>query len=192
MEQKMNHTTMAWQMTSKIFRCNQISVGQRPRRLLWATTCAFIVFTCSGALHAAEVTTKFTIHQDEPSLVHIDLGQKGQSHGDLLAFDALFQATNGEKGKLSGFILTVDIPEKDHEIFQDRIVSMVFDLGDANTLVISGKSVYPHRGELEMVKNNPQIRAVIGGTGKYIGARGQISTTRDEDGGYTHVVELID
>ncbi|MDF1844783.1 MAG: hypothetical protein P1U77_25505 [Rubripirellula sp.] len=188
----MNNTTMAWHKTSEILRLNHSSVGQRPRRLPWATTCAFIVFTCSGALHAAEVTTKFTIHQDEPSLVHVDLGQKGQSHGDLLAFDALVQATNGEKGKLSGFILTVDIPEKDHEIFQDRIVSMVFDLGDANTLVISGKSVYPHRGELEMVKNNPQIRAVIGGTGKYIGARGQISTTRDEDGGYTHLVELID
>lgn len=188
----MNHTTMAWHMTRKILRLNQSSLGQRPRKLPLATTLAFIVFAYTGVLHAAEVKTKFTIHQDEPSLVHVDLGQEGHSHGDLLAFDAPVQATNGDKGKLSGFILTVDIPEKDHEIFQDRIVSMVFDLGDANTLVISGKSVYPHRGELEMVKNNPQIRAVIGGTGKYIGARGQISTTRDEDGGYTHVVELID
>ena len=120
------------------------------------------------------------------------LARRGQSHGDLLAFDAPIQTTKGDKGKLSGFVLTVAIPEKDHEVFQDRIVSMLFDLGDANTLVISGKSVYPHRGELEMVKNNPQIRAIIGGTGKYIGARGQISTTRDEDGGYTHLFELVD
>jgi hypothetical protein len=58
--------------------------------------------------------------------------------------------------------------------------------------VISGKSVFPHSGELEIAKNNPQIRAIVGGTGKYIGARGQISTTHDDDEGYTHVIELVD
>ena len=109
-----------------------------------------------------------------------------------MAFDAAVQATNGEKGKLSGFVLTVDIPEKEHEVFQDRIDSMVFDFGNANTLVISGKAAYPHRGELEIAKNNPQIRAIVGGTGKYIGARGQITTIRDDDEGYTHVIELVD
>jgi hypothetical protein len=153
---------------------------------------ALITIIHGAVLEAAEVTTEFTIHQDVPSLVHVDLGQDGHSHGDLLAFDAPIQATNGEKGKVSGFVLTVDIPEMEHEIFQDRIASIVFDLGNANTLVISGNAVYPHQGELEMVKNNPQIRAVVGGTGKYIGARGQVSTTRDADGGYTHHVELLD
>jgi alpha-D-ribose 1-methylphosphonate 5-triphosphate synthase subunit PhnG len=37
-----------------------------------------------------------------------------------------------------------------------------------------------------------QVRAVIGGTGDYIGATGQITTTRNDDGSYDHVVELID
>lgn len=188
----MKKTTIDSHKTCDHLRSNHKPLSPRLRRLTLATTLVFIAFTYSGVLRAAEVTTKFTIHQDEPSLVHVDLGKKGQSHGDLLAFDAPIQTTKGDKGKLSGFVLTVAIPEKDHEVFQDRIVSMVFDLGDANTLVISGKSVYPHRGELEMVKNNPQIRAIIGGTGKYIGARGQISTTRDEDGGYTHLFELVD
>ncbi|MDG2223733.1 MAG: hypothetical protein P8L85_20310 [Rubripirellula sp.] len=188
----MKNTTMSYRKTGENLRSDDSSVVQRIRKLPLATMFAVIVLAHSGVLQAAEVTVKFTIHQDEPSLVHVDLGQDGHSHGDLLAFDAPVQATNGDKGKLSGFVLTVDIPEKDHEVFQDRIVSMVFDLGDANTLVISGKSVYPHRGELEMAKNNPQIRAIIGGTGKYIGARGQISTTRDDDGGYTHLVELVD
>jgi hypothetical protein len=165
---------------------------QQPLRLFLALTFVFIAFSNSGVLQAAEVTTKFTIHQDEPSLARVDIGQKGQSHGDLMAFDATVQVTNGEKGKLSGFVLTVDIPEKEHEVFQDRIVSMVFDFGNANTLVISGKSVFPHSGELEIAKNNPQIRAIVGGTGKYIGARGQISTTHDDDEGYTHVIELVD
>tara|TARA_B110000211_G_scaffold130494_1_gene149940 strand:- start:53 stop:631 length:579 start_codon:yes stop_codon:yes gene_type:complete len=157
-----------------------------------STSNPYGAFSNSGVLQAAEVTTKFTIRQDKPSLAHVDIGRKGQSHGDLMAFDAAVQATNGEKGKLSGFVLTVDIPEKEHEVFQDRIDSMVFDFGNANTLVISGKAAYPHRGELEIAKNNPQIRAIVGGTGKYIGARGQITTIRDDDEGYTHVIELVD
>tara|TARA_B110000977_G_scaffold178121_1_gene235337 strand:- start:38 stop:526 length:489 start_codon:yes stop_codon:yes gene_type:complete len=161
-------------------------------RLFLALAFVFIAFSNSGALQAAELKTKFTIHQDKPSLAHVDIGQKGQSHGDLMAFDATVQATNGEKGKLSGFVLTVDIPEKEHDVLQDRIDSMVFDFGNANTLVISGKAAYPHRGELEIAKNNPQIRAIVGGTGKYIGARGQITTIRDDDEGYTHVIELVD
>lgn len=156
-----------------------------------STSNPYGAFSNSGVLQAAEVTTKFTIRQDKPSLAHVDIGRKGQSHGDLMAFDAAVQATNGEKGKLSGFVLTVDIPEKEHEVFQDRIDSMVFDFGNANTLVISGKAAYPHRGELEIAKNNPQIRAIVGGTGKYIGARGQITTVRDDEG-YTHVIELVD
>lgn len=188
----MNNVVSQWCRAFENLRSNHESASKRLRYQPLASTLVFIALSPLGVLHAAEVTTKFTIHQDEPSLVHVDLGQEGHSHGDLLAFDAPVQATNGDKGKLSGFVLTVDIPEKEHEVFQDRIVSMVFELGDANTLVISGKSVYPHRGELEMAKNNPQIRAIVGGTGKYIGARGQISTTRDEDGGYTHRVELVD
>ena len=57
-------------------------------RLFLALTFVFIAFSNSGVLQAAEVTTKFTIHQDEPSLARVDIGQKGQSHGDLMAFDA--------------------------------------------------------------------------------------------------------
>tara|TARA_B100000767_G_C19536557_1_gene438885 strand:+ start:161 stop:643 length:483 start_codon:yes stop_codon:yes gene_type:complete len=160
--------------------------------MIYRSFIIFIALASSSALQAADVTTKFTIHQDEPSLAHVDVGQKGQSQRDLLAFDAPVQTTSGEKGKLSGLVIAVDTPENEPEVFQDRIVSMVFDFGNANTLVISGKSVYPYHGELEFAKNVAQIRAIVGGTGKYIGARGQISTTRDDDDGYTHVIELVD
>jgi hypothetical protein len=141
---------------------------------------------------ANEITTKLTIEQSKPNLAHVDLGQKGETHGDMLAFDAEVTTDAGVKGKLSGFILLVDIPEGKDEVSEDRIASMVFDLGNADTLVISGKSVYPYRHKPQMDKNNPQIRAVIGGTGKYIGARGQITTTRNEDETYTHLIELLD
>ena len=72
-------------------------------------------------------TQTLKVHQELPDLTHIDLDKEGASHGDLLAFDATVSSDNGMKGKLSGFIMTVDIPQKDHEVFQDRIVQLVFD-----------------------------------------------------------------
>ena len=132
------------------------------------------------------------VHQELPDLTHIDLDKEGSSHGDLLAFDATVASDNGMTGKLSGFIMTVDIPQKDHEVFQDRIVQLVFDFGEANTIVVGGRSVYPHLDKSEMKKNEPQYRAVIGGTGTFMGARGQVITTRNDDGTYEHMIELID
>ena len=132
------------------------------------------------------------VHQELPDLTHIDLDKEGSSHGDLLAFDATVASDNGMTGKLSGFIMTVDIPQKDHEVFQDRIVQMVFDFGEANTIVVGGRSVYPHLDKSEMKKNEPQYRAVVGGTGTFMGARGQVKTTRNDDGTYEHMIELMD
>ena len=141
---------------------------------------------------ANEVTSKLTIEQSKPNLTHVDLGQKGETHGDMLAFDAEVTTDAGVKGKLSGFVLLVAISEGKDEVSEDRIVSMVFDLGNADTLVISGKSVYPYRHKPQIDKNTPQIRAVTGGTGKYIGARAQITTTRNDDETYSHLIELVD
>ena len=137
-------------------------------------------------------TQTLKVHQELPDLTHIDLDKEGASHGDLLAFDATVSSDNGMKGKLSGFIMTVDIPQKDHEVFQDRIVQLVFDFGEANTIVVGGRSVYPHLDKSEMKKNEPQYRAVIGGTGTFMGARGQVITTRNDDGTYEHLIELMD
>ena len=69
---------------------------------------------------------------------------------------------------------------------------MVFDFGEGNTIVVGGKSIYPNIDKSEIVENQPQLRAIIGGTGSFIGARGQISTKRNDDGTYEHLVELVE
>ena len=45
---------------------------------------------------------------------------------------------------------------------------------------------------VEIANDVPQVRAVIGGTGKYIGASGQVTTIRNQNGSYVHTVELLD
>ena len=141
--------------------------------------------------HSHNTITSIKLHQELPKIVHLDLGLEGNSHGDLMAFDSVFTNDKGMVGMLSGYITTVDIPNET-ETFEDRMVHMVFDFEEANTIVVGGKSVYPKIVGAEFKKQIPQIRAVIGGTGDYMGARGQLTTTRNEDGTYEHLLELMD
>jgi hypothetical protein len=47
--------------------------------------------------------------------------------------------------------------------------------------VVAGGSVYA-QGTQEMLAGRPQVRAVIGGSDTFIGARGHVTTTRNADG----------
>jgi hypothetical protein len=145
-------------------------------------------FVLTGPTHAAE---KFTVTQSAPMIEHIDLGAQGASHGELLAFEAPFTTADGKEGVMSGIIITVALPDGPGGVFFDRIGNIVMDFGGIDSLVIAGKSLYG-TGEGEMNPNMPQVRAVTGGTGRYIGSRGQVTTTRQATGDYLHTIELVD
>lgn len=153
-----------------------------------ATVLCGLALNASTAL-AAE-PTEFTVHQETPALATVDIGYEGKSHGDMLAFEAAISTEDGEEGTLSGLLITVALP-RNQNVFEDRIGNLVFKFGDSDSLVVAGASVYPP-DETEMNANQPQVRAVIGGTGKYLGARGEVTTTRNDDGTYDHAFRLID
>lgn len=138
---------------------------------------------------ATEVKRTIKLHQDKPALSHLDLGAGGSSHGDMLAFEAPLSGENGLKGRMLGLLITVDIADGD-DTFEDRSGQIYLDLGGGNSLVVAGRSVYKGDSQ-EMEAGSPQLRAVIGGTGDFMGAMGQMTTTRDADGSYHHVVELV-
>lgn len=140
--------------------------------------------------HAADIKRTLKIHQEKPALSHLDIGAGGASHGDILAFEAAISAEDNRKGVMFGMLTTVDIAEGD-DSFEDRVGQIFMDLGGGHSLVIAGMSVYKDNSR-EMDPGAPQIRAVVGGTGEFIGARGQMTTTRNGDGSYDHVVELLD
>ena len=145
---------------------------------------------CSPSAEAAERRT-FKVRQEVPVLVMVDVGDKGRSHADMLAFEAAIQREDGTAGVLRGLLTTVDLPDAEGDELEDRVGQLVFDLGDGSMLVVSGSSVYPAES-IEMATNNAQVRAVIGGTGDFIGARGQVTTVRNEDGTYEHAFELLE
>lgn len=151
-----------------------------------AIACLLITFTNHS--HAKQT---FTITQNKPEIQHIDIGSAGMSIGDILAFEAPFKTKDGKQGRMYGMITIVSLPTGQNDQFLDRISTIILDFGHNDSLVVNGRSVYgTYKGEIK--DNAPQLRAVTGGTGKFIGARGQISTSRNSAGTYEHVIELID
>lgn len=152
-------------------------------------TCLALAF--AAPVYASKPATEtFTVIQAQPVIKHIDLGAPGGSHGDMLAFEAAFTTENGAKGVMSGIIITVALPDGVGGEYFDRVGNIVLDFGGIDSLVLAGKSLYG-TSEGEMNTHTPQVRAVTGGTGRYIGARGQITTTRVTSGEYKHVIELL-
>lgn len=158
------------------------------KNILSHITIAAFLLSFSFTIEAKQT---FTIYQDKPDIQHIDLGTPGMSLGDVLAFEASFATKDGKKGKILGMVTIVSVPTGPNDPFIDRIISAVLDFGENDTLIVGGKSVYKkYQGEIK--DNVSQIRAVIGGTGRFIGARGQISTSRNSSGTYEHVIHLLD
>lgn len=159
------------------------------RALLTLVTLATLAATAVSS-NAAEAKRTLKLHQEKPVLAHLDMGETGNSHGDILAFEAAISGENGLKGQMQGLLITIDIADGE-DTYEDRSGQIYVDLGDGNTLVVAGRSVYKGT-EKEIEAGVPQIRAIIGGTGDYMGARGQMTTTRNGDGSYDHLVELAE
>jgi hypothetical protein len=68
---------------------------------------------------------------------------------------------------------------------------LVFTLGGGQDQIIAfGTGDYPPTAA-EFNAGQPVGRAILGGTGKYMGARGQLTSTRNADGSYTQVFMLV-
>ena len=160
----------------------------RGTRIATASLVAACVAGCSSSS-----TLEFTVEQAPPVLTRVQLGDQGPSHGDLLAFESTISRDGEVVGELTGMLTTVDLAVPagtGREALEERFGTLVFRFGDTDTIVANGSSVYPV-GEAEMAEETPQVRAVLGGTGSYLGVTGQVTTTRQGGGAYRHRLELI-
>ena len=130
------------------------------------------------------------LHQEVPELHQLKVEENASSPWGMLAFEAHMTGEGGLEAELDGILITADLAEGS-ETTEDRIGEIVIDFGHGTSLVVEGKSIYLPATS-EMTTNAPQLRAVVGGTGDYIGARGQVTTQHNTDGSYDHVIELVD
>ena len=72
---------------------------------------------------------------------------------------------------------------------ENRMTSAVFSFGGSDRVLLEGIGTYPKAGATVKVDATLE-RAIIGGTGKYAGARGTVMTTHLPDGSWQHVLNL--
>ncbi|MBU6245861.1 MAG: hypothetical protein KGP12_11665 [Actinomycetales bacterium] len=131
-----------------------------------------------------------TITLLQAPLVLKTINEPDEPAGTLVVYGAELTNLRGvRQGFLAGTILTVDLQagSQDDEL---RERSLNFQL-PKGTILARGISFYPAT-DRELRPNAPVVIAVIGGTGAYIGASGEVTTTRQADGSYWQVNTLVE
>jgi len=130
--------------------------------------------------------------QDVPILLEVYTDKSQRKHGDRIFFEANLRDSTGEiAAQLIGMMTIADIPGDDsigQISMEERFTTMEIIFPDGDVISITGANVYPVN-QVIMQAQMPQQRVIVGGTGKYKGIRGQITTTRNDDETYTHVLE---
>ncbi len=161
------------------------------KQLLVIFSAAFFLLSCQNQTESTWQTLTFT--QDQPFLTHLNLGDTAHGHGDGMAFEAVLKDTTGTAvGEVLGWMVTADIVDGDSSSLvhiTERIGTLVLKFDDENKIVAVGVTSY-QKGEHVMKSGIEQKRAVVGGTGKYKGVKGEVTTSRNEDGTYKHVLDV--
>ena len=136
-------------------------------------------------VRAAEPET-LVISQVPPELTYVDLTGDGWGPGDLFTFRADVVTADGRAGTLAGDHETISMPATGP--FQEHRVGIaVFDLGGGDTILFGGQTSVASKHEM-ITPGVSLARAVLGGTGAYAGAHGEVVSVRAEDGSWTHTL----
>ncbi len=157
-----------------------------------AALLAAVIAVAPGVVAGDDDRTRTYVIDQEPPTLHVaEVVAADGAHGEILAFDASITAEDGRSGRLHGLLTVSAVREGGAVRLEDRIGQIVFDLGDGDSLMVIGGSIYAVRGA-EMEPGREQVRVVAGGTGDFIGARGEVATVRAADGSYTHTFTLLE
>jgi hypothetical protein len=94
-------------------------------------------------------------------------------------------------GEVFGTKTLVKLATDANPNLEQRTTLLSFTFGDRqDQIIVLGVVDYSPTGA-EFNPGQPVVRAILGGTGKYMGARGQLASTRNADGSYTQVFTLL-
>lgn len=141
----------------------------------------------------ADDLTTFTITTDAGVEEGIDTGPSGISVGDILVFSANFVAEDGTAGTINGYHVATDLTDP-ADPMANMVSSIVFEFGGEDSIVVSQASSGTFAGDsmVDWAAGGPQLRAIIGGTGRFIGAKGQVVGKQNADGSWSQEFQLVD
>ena len=110
--------------------------------------------------------------------------------GDTSFYSAELTIDGEPSGAVMGHLETVRLQETESGAEWERVGTVVFQFTPTDTIVVIGAVNYPV-GTLHSRDDVPFVRAVVGGTGAHIGARGELWSVRSPDGSFTHTFTLV-
>ena len=156
---------------------------------LSALLLAVVVAGAMASIASGSASRVRIVHvmSSKPDITTIDLGPPGKSPGDLYAVSASILSRNGRRviGQLRGTQTDIKL-EHGAETVQGLLT---FEFGMANQIVVGGLGQFPLTGT-GLITGKPYVRAVLGGTGRYAGVKGTLTSTELPSGRYDQVFRL--
>lgn len=155
------------------------------KRFLLFVAVSFAMTATAVAQQSVTVT-----HGPVPTPIFIDLGTPGDSVGDqrIWQFDG---QTTDQQNVVMDWVMTTTGQASATSGMERRVSMAVFSIGQdpKDTILIQGLGLYPKAGST--LKSDVVLqRAVIGGTGKYAGAIGTVTSTHLPDNTWQHAISL--
>lgn len=148
---------------------------------------ALVLAACGSAATATSEITVLHPPVPEPTLLAVNAGES--SVGDVRIFHFDGETDTGDPVTIDWIMTTtaIDAPEVGVET---RSSSASLSFGSHNDqLIVEGIALYPGAGSVLAVADSSQ-RAIVGGSGRFAGATGEIVSTRLDDGSWRHEITL--
>jgi hypothetical protein len=135
-------------------------------------------------------TTLTVTHGPTPAPTYLDAGEPGDSVGDVRIWRFGGKSSGNEAVIMDWLMTTTGHAEHTTELESRLTLSVVsFDDKGKDTILLQGVGLYPTTGSTLKADVTLQ-RAITGGTGKYAGASGVVTSTHLADGSWQHVFDL--
>ena len=158
-----------------------------------AAVLASTLMAACGQRSTTALTETLTVYEDKPTMKLLDLGEPGNSPGDVYHFFATLHSAPGGPvtGEVFGSKTLIKIATDTNPNLETRATVLFFTFANHQDQIVAvGATDYPPTvGEFDA--GQPIVRAILGGTGEYMGARGQVASTRNADGSYKQVFTLL-
>lgn len=129
--------------------------------------------------------TTLTVHQGVARITRDERAQSDNGLGDQSFYTAALSIDGEPAGTLFGELRTVDVSDAPDGRVWERMGLATFRFTARDTIAVAGVVTYP-AGQMHSPNGVPFWRAIVGGTGAYAGARGEVESVRSEDGTFTH------
>ena len=167
-------------------------ISQQMVRGLAALFASALIAAC-GAHSTNQSTETLTVYEDAPKMSLLDLGAPGNSLGDVYHFSAALHSERGGPvtGEVIGSKTLVRLATDANPNLERRATLLFFTFAEGKDQIIAFGAADYSPSTPEFDAGQLVVRPVLGGTGKYMGARGQVASTRNADGSYTQVFTLL-